>query len=157
MEARKTGQSKAGDWRNYNRVLLPGVKDLHKLEVYEAEGGYQAFRDVVNSENWNPKSVTDEVQRSGLRGRGGAGFPCGLKWTFMPPVDESIPRFLCCNGDESEPGTFKDRQLMEYNPHLIFEGMLIASYAMSIKTAYLYVRGEFADWIDHMEAELEKA
>ena len=138
-------------------MLLPGVKDLHKLEVYESEGGYQAFRDVVTSDGWTPQSVTEEVKSSGLRGRGGAGFPCGLKWTFMPPVDPNIPRFLCCNADESEPGTFKDRQLMEYNPHLIFEGMLIASYALSVKTSYLYVRGEFADWITHMEVELEKA
>jgi len=74
----------------------------------------------------------------------------------MPPVDPDVPRFLCCNADESEPGTFKDRQLMEYNPHLVFEGILIANYAMSITTCYLYVRGEFADWIVHMERELEK-
>lgn len=157
MESKSTGQFKVGDWRNYERVLLPGVKDLHQLHVYEAEGGYGALRDVLASDKWTPKAVTEEVQRSGLRGRGGAGFPCGLKWTFMPPVDENVPRFLCANGDESEPGTFKDRQLMEYNPHLIFEGMLLASYAMSVKTAYLYVRGEFADWITHMEGELDKA
>ncbi|MCH8121562.1 MAG: NADH-quinone oxidoreductase subunit NuoF [Bacteroidetes bacterium] len=156
MEVKPTGQSKAGDWKNFQRVLLPPVKDLHKLEVYEAEGGYQTFRDALSTAKWTPPAVTEEVQQSVLRGRGGAGFPCGLKWTFMPPVDENVPRFLCCNADESEPGTFKDRQLMEYNPHLVFEGILLACYAMSIKTAYIYVRGEFADWITHMEAELEK-
>ncbi|MDA0683988.1 MAG: NADH-quinone oxidoreductase subunit NuoF [Bacteroidetes bacterium] len=149
--------SKAGDWRNYQRVLLPPVKDLHKLEVYEANEGYAALRDVVTTDKWDPTSVTNEVKKSGLKGRGGAGFPTGLKWSFMPPVDPDIPRFLCCNGDESEPGTFKDRQLMEYNPHLVFEGMLIAAYAMSIKTTFLYIRGEFADWITLMEKELEKA
>ena len=74
----------------------------------------------------------------------------------MPPVDER-PRYLCCNGDESEPGTFKDRQLMEYNPHLVFEGILIAAYSMSITTTFIYVRGEYADWIKHMEGELKKA
>jgi NADH-quinone oxidoreductase subunit F len=154
MEAKKT---KAGDWRSYQRVLLPPVKDLHKLDVYENNEGYKALREVLTTAKWDPTSVTNEVKKSGLKGRGGAGFPTGLKWSFMPPVDPNIPRFLCCNGDESEPGTFKDRQLMEYNPHLVFEGMLIASYAMSIKTGYLYIRGEFADWITLMEEELEKA
>ena len=154
MEAKKT---KAGDWRSYQRVLLPPVKDLHKLDVYEKHDGYKALREVVTTDKWDPTSVTNEVKKSGLKGRGGAGFPTGLKWSFMPPVNPEIPRFLCCNGDESEPGTFKDRQLMEYNPHLVFEGMLIASYAMSIKTAFLYIRGEFADWITLMEEELEKA
>jgi len=145
MEATNdTPQSKAGDWRTYQRVLLPPVRDLHKLEVYEDNGGYKALREVLTSDDWDPTKVTNEVKASGLKGRGGAGFPTGLKWSFMPPVDPAIPRFLCCNGDESEPGTFKDRQLMEYNPHLIFEGCLIANYAMSIKTCYLYVRGEMA-------------
>jgi NADH-quinone oxidoreductase subunit F len=149
--------SKAGDWRNYKRVLLPPVKDLHKLDVYEAQEGYSALREILTTDKWDPTSVTDEMKKSGLKGRGGAGFPTGLKWSFMPPIDPDVPRFLCCNGDESEPGTFKDRQLLEYNPHSVFEGMLIASYAMGIKTGFLYIRGEFADWITHMEAELEKA
>jgi len=149
--------SKAGDWRNYKRVLLPPVKDLHKLDVYEAHEGYSALREILTTDKWDPTSVTDEMKKSGLKGRGGAGFPTGLKWSFMPPIDPDVPRFLCCNGDESEPGTFKDRQLLEYNPPSVFEGMLIASYAMGIKTGFLYIRGEFADWITHMEAELEKA
>jgi NADH-quinone oxidoreductase subunit F len=155
MEA-KAGISKAGNWREYKRVLLPPVKDLHKLEVYEKEGGYNSLRDVVTLEKWDPTSVTNEVKASQLKGRGGASFVAGLKWSFMPAADGGR-RYLCCNGDESEPGTFKDRQLMEYNPHLVFEGMLIACYAMSIDTAYLYVRGEYADWITHMERELAKA
>ncbi len=155
MAATNATQSKAGDWRNYQRVLLPPVRDLHRLEVYEAHGGYQALREVLTSGRWNPALVIEEVKKSKLRGRGGAGFPTGLKWSFMPPVD-GRPRFLCCNGDESEPGTFKDRQLMEFNPHQIFEGILIACYAMSVRTCYLYVRGEFARWIEHMERELEK-
>lgn len=154
MEANTT---KAGDWRSFQRVLLPPVKDLHKLDVYERTKGYSALREILTTQKWDPTSVTNEVKTSGLKGRGGAGFPTGLKWSFMPGVDPDVPRFLCCNGDESEPGTFKDRQLMEYNPHLVFEGMLIAAYAMSIKTAFLYIRGEFADWISQMEAELENA
>jgi NADH-quinone oxidoreductase subunit F len=79
-----------------------------------------------------------------------------MKWSFMPPVVEGQARYLCCNGDESEPGTFKDRQLMEYNPHLVFEGILMGCYAISATTGYLYVRGEYADWIDHMERELAR-
>lgn len=153
MEAPKA-KSNAGNWRDYKRVLLPPVKDLHRLEVYEEKGGYAALKEVLSGK-WEPKQVSDTVKTSGLRGRGGASFNTGLKWSFMPPVDGG-PRYLCCNGDESEPGTFKDRQLMEYNPHLVFEGILIACYAMSITTCYLYVRGEYADWIEHMEAELKK-
>ncbi len=158
MEATNgAAKSKAGDWRNYERVLMPPIRDLHKLEVYEENGGYSALREVLTNSDWEPKKVTSEMKASGLRGRGGAGFGTGLKWSFMPPVDPNVPRFLCCNADESEPGTFKDRQLMEYNPHLIFEGCLIANYAMSMTTCYLYVRGEFADWIHLMERELAKA
>jgi len=158
MEATNgAAKSKAGDWRNYQRVLMPPIRDLHKLEVYEENGGYSALREVLTNPDWEPKKVISEMKASGLRGRGGAGFGAGLKWSFMPPVDPDVPRFLCCNADESEPGTFKDRQLMEYNPHLIFEGCLIANYAMSMTTCYLYVRGEFADWIHLMERELAKA
>ena len=142
------------DWRNYQRVLLPPVRDLHRIANYEGTGGYEALRRSLKE--LTPSDVTAEVKRSGLRGRGGAGFPTGLKWSFMPPVDPDVPRFLCCNADESEPGTFKDRQLMEYNPHLLLEGILIANYAMSIKTCYLYVRGEFADWIKHLEKALDE-
>ena len=150
-----TGSTKVGDWRAYKRVLMPPIRDLHTLEVYAAHGGYEALKTVVHS--GDPTAVTQTIKQSGLKGRGGAGFPTGLKWSFMPPVDPNVPRFLCANGDESEPGTFKDRQLMEYNPHLILEGILIANYALSAKTCYLYIRGEFADWITLMEAELAKA
>ena len=156
MQVPKNGTSKAGNWKEYRRVLLPPVKDLHRLDVYEQNDGYKALRSVLTTSDWDPASVTAAVKASSLRGRGGACFPTGLKWTFMPPVDDR-PRYLCCNGDESEPGTFKDRQLMEYNPHLVFEGILIACYAMSIKTCFLYIRGEYADWITHMEEELAKA
>ncbi|MDE2835750.1 MAG: NADH-quinone oxidoreductase subunit NuoF [Bacteroidota bacterium] len=147
--------TKAGDWPSYQRVLLPPVRDLHRLDVYRAEGGYEALGHVLTGTS--PAEVIDKLKRSGLRGRGGAGFPTGLKWSFMPPPKPGVPRYLCCNADESEPGTFKDRQLMEYNPHLIFEGILIACYAMQLTAGYLYVRGEFADWIELMEHELARA
>ena len=144
--------TKAGNWQSYQRVLLPPVRDLHKLSVY---GDYKALRKALT--NHTPQEVTAIVKKSGLKGRGGAGFPTGLKWSFMPPVDSAVPRFLCCNGDESEPGTYKDRQLMEFNPHQILEGILIANYAISAKACYLYIRGEFADWITLIEEELAKA
>jgi len=156
MESKRPNPGRIQDWRSYERILLPPVKNLHLLDVYEENGGYQSLRKALVSEDWSPSKVTEEVKASGLRGRGGAGFPTGLKWTFMPPVDADVPRFLCCNGDESEPGTFKDRQLMEYNPHSVLEGILLACFAMSAGTAFLYVRGEFADWITHMETELAK-
>ncbi len=153
----RNGSTKAGDWRNYERVLLPPVRDLHRFDVYVKHGGYKALRAVLtHNKKWAPGKVTEAVKASGLRGRGGAGFSTGLKWSFMPPVDPGTPRYIACNGDESEPGTFKDRQLMEYNPHLVFEGILIAARAMQIDATYLYIRGEYADWIRHMEHELAK-
>jgi len=156
MEASNgTPQTKAGDWRTYERVLLPPIQDLHKLEVFEEHGGYDRLRRVLNDDDLSPGAVTTAVKESGLRGRGGAGFSTGMKWSFMPEPDDR-PRYLACNADESEPGTFKDRQLMEYNPHLMFEGILIAGYAMSIDACYVYTRGEYVDWIDHMQRELDK-
>jgi len=149
--------SKAGDWQSYDRVLLPAVEDLHKLEVYEEEeNGYGRLRNVLEDDALDPGEIINTVKQSGLRGRGGAAFNTGMKWSFMPENDER-PRYLACNADESEPGTFKDRQIMEYNPHLMFEGILIAGYALQIDTCYVYVRGEYADWISHMAAELQKA
>ncbi|HLT45784.1 MAG TPA: NADH-quinone oxidoreductase subunit NuoF [Rubricoccaceae bacterium] len=152
-----TGQTKAGDWRAYERVLLPPVRDLHNLKVYEDHGGYEALKAVVKNGKFDPKGLTDEVKASGLRGRGGAGFATGLKWSFMPPVDPEKPRYLCCNGDESEPGTFKDRQLFEYNPHLLIEGIALACYAMTIKTCYLYIRGEYVDYVRHVQRAVDEA
>ncbi len=152
-----TGQSKAGDWRSAERVLLPPARDLHRIDVYEANGGYSALKAVVADGKFDRTGLTNEVKASGLRGRGGAGFSTGLKWSFMPPVDPAKPRYLCCNGDESEPGTFKDRQLFEYNPHLMIEGIALACYALSVKTCYLYIRGEYADYIRVVETAVREA
>jgi NADH-quinone oxidoreductase subunit F len=151
-------QSKAGDWRNYERTLLPSIQDLHKLEVYEDEaGGYEAIRKILKDDDLAPDAVTNQVKEANVRGRGGAGFNAGMKWSFMPSKEDSGgPHYLVCNADESEPGTFKDRQLMEYNPHLMFEGILVANYAIEVDVCYLYVRGEYADWINHLERELAK-
>lgn len=103
-----------------------------------------------------PEEVTEEVKKSNLRGRGGACFPTGLKWTFMPKQTDK-PKYLCVNGDESEPGTFKDRQIFEFNPHLMIEGTLIAAYAMGVKTSYLYVRGEYNKWIKMVQKGVDDA
>ncbi len=135
------------------KLILPDIKDLHKIDVYEANGGYAMLRKALGMK---PEEVTEEVKKSNLRGRGGACFPTGLKWTFMPKQTDK-PKYICINGDESEPGTFKDRQIFEDNPHLMIEGGLIAAYAMGIKTIYLYVRGEYNKWIKMVQKAVDDA
>jgi NADH-quinone oxidoreductase subunit F len=135
------------------KLILPDIKDLHKIDVYEANGGYAMLRKALGMK---PEEVTDEVKKSNLRGRGGACFPTGLKWTFMPKVTDK-QKYLCINGDESEPGTFKDRSIFEFNPHLMIEGGLIAAYAMGIRTIYLYVRGEYNKWIKMVQKAVDDA
>ncbi len=116
------------------------VPGIHSLEVYRAHGGYASVEKALKT--MTPDQVTDEVKKSGLRGRGGAGFPTGLKWSFLAKP-EGVPRYLVCNADESEPGTFKDRYLMEIIPHALIEGMITSSYALGAKTSYIYIRGEY--------------
>ena len=146
------------DWKNYEPVIIPDIADLDKIEVYEKQGGYEALKSVFeDKKKWpDPKSVVNEVKEANIRGRGGAGFNAGLKWSFMPPADGG-PRYLACNGDESEPGTFKDRKIFEYNPHLFIEGALIAAYAMEVTTIYVYIRGEYKAYIDMMEKAIQEA
>ena len=119
-------------------MLQPGYTG--SLKDYEQAGGYQALQKVLGKVA--PADVTTMVIKSGLRGRGGAGFPTGVKWNFLPK-DYRGPKYLCCNADESEPGTFKDRQLMERDPHQVLEGIALACYAIGAETAYIYIRGEF--------------
>jgi NADH-quinone oxidoreductase subunit F len=133
------------------RVLLA---NSHSLEVYRQHGGYESLRKVLTS--MSPDDVINEVKKSALRGRGGAGFPTGMKWSFVPK-DSPKPKYVVCNADESEPGTFKDRYLMERDPHLLIEGMLIAAYALGAKTNYIYTRGEYRYLIDIMDRALEEA
>jgi NADH-quinone oxidoreductase subunit F len=133
--------------------ILPDIPDYHRLDVYEANGGYTALRKALGMK---PEEVTDEVKKSNLRGRGGACFPTGLKWTFMPKGSDK-PKYLAVNGDESEPGTFKDRQIFEYNPHQLLEGILIGCYAMGINAAYVYIRGEYGKWIRMMQTAVDAA
>lgn len=126
------------------------VPGIHTYEVYRKHGGYRAVEKAFN--DMSPEAVLEEVKKSGLRGRGGAGFPTGMKWSFLAKP-EGVPRYLLCNADESEPGTFKDRFLMEKLPHLLIEGMILSSFALGANTAYIYIRGEYS-WIVFV---LEKA
>lgn len=112
------------------------------LSTYKSTGGYEAWEDILKNKP-SPDSIIDLVKESGLRGRGGAGFPSGVKWSFMPKNAQT--KYLVCNSDESEPGTCKDRDILRFNPHSLIEGMAIASYAMGVKIAYNYMRGEFMD------------
>src|SRR5947209_13981026 len=126
----------------FEPVLLRrlGKPDNQSLEGYRADGGYRALAKAVN--DMTPAKVVDAVKDSGLRGRGGAGFPCGVKWTFLPK-DHPGPIYLCVNADESEPGTFNNRILMEEDPHQVLEGILLACYATRASVAYIYIRYEY--------------
>lgn len=130
------------------------VPNIHTFEVYRKCGGYKSLEKALKT--MSPEEVMEEVKKSGLRGRGGAGFPTGMKWSFLARP-EGVPRHLVCNADESEPGTFKDRYLMEFLPHLLIEGLLISSYALGSADTYIYIRGEYA-WIpDILERAIEEA
>ncbi len=131
------------------------IPDINKIDVYKQSGGFKAFEQAVKMK---PTEVTDVVKNSGLRGRGGAGFPTGMKWAFMDK--DNWPHFVVANADESEPGTFKDREIMESNPFQFLEGVAICSYAVGANAAYIYLRGEFwqvAAFLDEKIAEMEKA
>ena len=126
------------------------IEGINTYEVYRKQGGYRSVEKALKT--MTPDEVVEEVKKSGLRGRGGAGFPTGMKWSFLAKP-EGVPRYLLCNADESEPGTFKDRFLMEKIPHLLIEGMITSSYALGANTSYIYIRGEYS-WIVFI---LEKA
>ena len=132
------------------------IPDINKLSVYQAQDGFKAFKQVVTS--MKPPEVTEIVKTSGLCGRGGAGFPTGVKWSFMD--NKNWPHYFVANADESEPGTFKDREIMESNPFQFLEGLAISSFAIGANAAYIYLRGEFwqvSHFLDEKIAELENA
>ncbi len=130
-----------------------GTADSRSLRSYERDGGYQSLKKALEM---GPAKIIDEVKRSNLRGRGGAGFATGLKWTFLPK-DNPKPRYLCVNGDESEPGTFKDRAIIENDPHSVLEGIAITCVAIGAHTAYVYLRGEFMEQAKILEKAIEEA
>ncbi|MBI5894424.1 MAG: NADH-quinone oxidoreductase subunit NuoF [Deltaproteobacteria bacterium] len=136
-------------------ILLKNINtpDSHKVDVYLKNNGYQALASALKMQ---PDGVIQMVKDSGLRGRGGAGFSTGLKWSFIPK-DPTIPKYLCCNADEGEPGTFKDRVIIEKDPHQLIEGMIITCYAIGAKTAYIYIRGEFAFGTKRLEQAIKEA
>ena len=137
-------------------VIMKGLDgDNWDLEGYEARGGYQALRRIVN-EKMTPDAVVAEVKKSALRGRGGAGFPTGLKWSFMPK-NYTGQRYLVCNSDEGEPGTFKDRDILRYNPHALIEGMIIGGYAIGATVGYNYIHGEIWSEYERFEVALQQA
>ncbi len=140
------------------KVLLArvGRKESRSIRTYQEDGGYAALRKVL-SEGWTPERLTEEVKKSGLRGRGGAGFPTGVKWGFVPKDTKGKPVYLLMNADESEPGTFKDRLLMEEDPHQVVEGMILSAYALKCRTGYIYIRGEFYLGARVLETALEEA
>ncbi|MGJ1237907.1 MULTISPECIES: NADH-quinone oxidoreductase subunit NuoF [Sphingobacterium] len=132
-------------------IDVPGI---NTFEVYRQKGGYVAVEKVVKT--MSPEDVVEEVKKSGLRGRGGAGFPTGMKWSFLAKP-EGVPRYLVCNADESEPGTFKDRYLMTHIPHALIEGMIVSSFALGVHTSYIYVRGEMMPQIRILERAIAEA
>ncbi len=130
-----------------------GVGDARTLEGWRKRGGYKALEQALTMQ---PQQIIDLIKESGLRGRGGAGFPTGLKWSFMKQGDGK-PHYLCCNADESEPGTFKDREIMRWTPHALVEGCAIGSYAIGAETCYIYIRGEFTEPLHAMDAAVRAA
>ena len=135
------------------KIVLPEIKDINILDVYIQNGGFTAAKKAFAQSS---DEIIDQVKKSGLRGRGGAAFSAGLKWSFMPKTTDK-PKYLCINGDESEPGSFKDRQIFEDNPHQLIEGILITCYAIGAKVAYIYIRGEYHKWVKLMQKALDDA
>lgn len=135
------------------QLKLMHVKDGHTLKVYQENGGYKSLKKALDMSS---DDIINEVKASALRGRGGAGFPTGMKWSFVPK-DSPKNKYVVCNADESEPGTFKDRYLLERDPHALIEGMLIAAFALKASACYVYYRGEYRYLIDIMDKAIEEA
>ncbi len=131
-----------------------GEKDSHTIAHYKSKGGYEAAKKALTS--MNSDQIIDEIKKSGLRGRGGAGFPTGMKWSFIDKKNPK-PKYLVCNADEGEPGTFKDRVLLEELPHQMVEGMIIAAKAIDSHQAYIYIRGEYTESINRVQAAVDEA
>jgi NADH-quinone oxidoreductase subunit F len=130
-----------------------GEQEAIGLDGWRKRGGYVALERALGM---TPAEIVAIVKESGLRGRGGAGFPTGVKWSFMKPGDGK-PHYLCCNADESEPGTFKDREIMRWTPHALVEGCAIGAYAIGAEIAYVYIRGEYTEALDKMNAACREA
>jgi len=138
------------------KILLEHIDKpgIETFEVYRKNGGYQSVEKALKT--MSPDDIVKTVKDSGLRGRGGAGFPTGLKWSFLAKP-EGVPRYLVCNADESEPGTFKDRYLMEHIPHMLIEGMIVSSFALGANRSYIYIRGEYMYVLNILEKAIQEA
>ncbi len=138
------------------KILLKHIDEpgIQGYDTYRRTGGYASVEKAVKT--MTPEAIVEEVKKSGLRGRGGAGFPTGMKWSFLAKP-EGVSRYLVCNADESEPGTFKDRYLMEKIPHLLIEGMITSSFALGAHTSYIYIRGEYFYIVNILEKAIEEA
>ena len=131
-----------------------GLENMFQIDVFMKQGGYKAAKKALTG--MKPDEILDEVKAANLRGRGGAGFPAGVKWGFVPKEIDK-PKYLCVNADEGEPGTFKDRYIMSHNPHLLIEGIIIASYCVGIHTAFIYIRGEYEAVALRLEQAISEA
>lgn len=129
-----------------------GLKNVYQIDEYIKQGGYEAVKKALKLK---PEEILEEMKKANLRGRGGAGFPAGVKWGFVPKVDK--PKYLCVNADEGEPGTFKDRYIMSHNPHMLIEGIIITSYCVGIHSAYIYIRGEYEAVALRLEEAISEA
>jgi NADH-quinone oxidoreductase subunit F len=141
------------NYTDYALLSYHHIQNVHKLDVFESAGGYEMMKACFLKE---PDAIKEEVKNSGLRGRGGAGFPTGVKWGFFSK-DRAAKKYLICNADESEPGTFKDRYLVEKNPHILIEGIIISAWALGIQKGYIYIRGEFYQQAVIIENALKEA
>jgi len=154
-----TGSASCFHGRHIAPQIYAGLDGTNwRLADYVARGGYAALKKILGKDGgpgMTPEAVVAEVKLGGLRGRGGAGFPTGLKWSFMPK--QAPVRYLVCNSDEGEPGTCKDRDILHYNPHIVIEGMAIAAYAMNVRTAYNYIHGEIFEVYERFEEALDEA
>ncbi|MFH0777553.1 MAG: NADH-quinone oxidoreductase subunit NuoF [Candidatus Eisenbacteria bacterium] len=144
-------EGKAGETILLKNLGIPGSE---RIDTYVSRGGYEALKKALAE--LKPEEIVEAVKQSQLRGRGGAGFPTGLKWSFVPKHVQG-PRYLCCNADEGEPGTFKDRVIIENDPHLLLEGIAISCYALSVNTAYIYIRGEFVLGAERLASAVSEA
>src|SRR6476661_8387113 len=136
----------------YQLLKHRGTPGFANVDVYRANGGYKGLERAISMQ---PDEVVAEMKASGLRGRGGAGFPAGMKWSFIPKIPG--PKYMVCNADESEPGTFKDREIMEIYPHELIEGVAIGSYAIGGEEAFIYIRGEYTVAADRLEQAIAEA
>lgn len=141
------------NYKDYALLSYHHIPNVHRLEVFEKAGGYAMMKACFDKD---PEAIKEEVKNSGLRGRGGAGFPTGVKWGFFTK-DRAAKKYLVCNADESEPGTFKDRYLVEKCPHILIEGMIISAFALGIQKGYIYIRGEFYRQAEVLEAAIKEA